>query len=184
MNMSEEFEDAIEEAIESWNEGLLDVQLPTSCYYQLRQIIAEINRRPNTEVRIIEDNEVIVNYEYDDSHLFGVEVDTWPKFHDLFCFPFVERCKDLVQNIEVELDEIRSSIKNLRRSVAFFRKALDINNPWSNSLETELIQNNIKNLEERASEIQMAFVEMEKMRWIFPELEESRLFNNAWWIPL
>ena len=129
--MSEEFEDHIEDAIESWNNGLLDVQLPTTRYYQLRQIIAEIRIRPDTEIENIEGDEFIVAINYDEfgeNNWNDVEVDTWKKFHDVFCFPFVERCQDLVQKIEVELAELKANIADLRRAAAFFRKALDLMN--------------------------------------------------------
>ena len=196
--MSEEFEDHFEDAIESWNNGLLDVQLPTNCYYQLRHIIAEISCRPDTEVKNIEGDEFIVAViNYDDECDNGselsiefsdeVDIDTWKKFHDVFCFPFVERCQNLVQKIEVELAELKSNITNLRQTAAFFRNGLDdmLNFSRPNSLEMELlIQNNIQNLENRASEIQMAFVEMERTRNIFPEFEDESPDAISWWIPL
>ena len=47
----------------------------------------------------------------------------------------------------------------------------------------QLIQNNIQNLEKRASEIQMVFVEMERTRNIFPEFEDESPDPIAWWIP-
>ena len=123
-------------------------------------------------------------------------IDTWEKFQTFFGPDFLERCQDFVQELEEELTNLRSNIRNLHRAAACFREALEIlTNVFNASpLETEPIQNNIEGLEEHASDIQEILVEMVKARNIFPNeaeeeneendggatSEESRPFPDAW----
>ena len=122
-------------------------------------------------------------------------IDTWEKFQNSFGPDFLDRCQDFVQELEEELTNLRSNIRNLHRAAACFREAMDIVTDVFNAspLETEPILNNIEGLEEHASDIQEILVEMEKARNIFPneeeeneenneaaDLEESRPFPDAW----
>lgn len=122
-------------------------------------------------------------------------VDTWEKLENLFGSDFLQRCQNFIQELEWELTNLRSNIRNLHRAAACFREAMDIVTDifFASPLETEPIQININGLEEHASDIQKILVEMEKARNIFPNeeeeevdevaalsLEESRPFPNPW----
>ena len=122
-------------------------------------------------------------------------VDTWEKLENLFGSDFLQRCLNFIQELEGELTNLRSNIRNLHRAAACFQEAMDIVTDifFASPLETEPIQININGLEEHASDIQKILVEMEKARNIFPNeeeeevdevaalsLEESRPFPNPW----
>ena len=143
----------------------------------------------------LEEDENESNDEYESQGPIIDVIDTWEKFQNFFGPDFLERCQDFIQELEEELTNLRSNIRNLHRAAACFREAMDIVTDVFNAspLETEPILNNIEGLEEHVSDIQEILVEMEKARNIFPkeeeeneenneaaDLEESRPFPDAW----
>ena len=142
----------------------------------------------------LEEDENESNDEYESQGPIIDVIDTWEKFQIFFGPDFLERCQDFIQELEEELTNLRSNIRNLHRAAACFRETLDIaTNVFDASpLETEPIQNNIEGLEEHASDIQEILVELEKARNTFPNEEEndgsadaahdeeSRPFPRAW----